>query len=468
MNRKTQPYDNSSWESILEYARKLLGHSLKELYPNSNFKLSGKGELGKTVEKIHFILESNNESKPDFEKAGLELKTTSLKLLSDKSVASKDRLVLNVINYIEEDKKNFVTSSFWTKNKFLLLMFYLYEKGVSPFDFLFKIVRCWKIPEEDLKIIKDDWTIIHNKICEGKAHEISQGDTLYLAACPKGSKAQKEMRFQPRTKRRAQQRAYSFKSRYVNTIILDSLKHPEMCHNLFISEKQKGKILEAQKDVQSVVRSISDYRGSETFEQLIERKFSPYYGKTIEEIEKKRGVEFGQSKSMAYNVCRTILGVKKKKIAEFEKAEIAIKTIRLEPNGNLEQHMSFPNINYKEIINEKKWEDSALYSLFTQRFLFVIFEKEKTGDDKLVRLKKIMFWTMPAKDLKQGKILWKDTRTKVKNGIYDKFIKISDNLICHVRPKSKNSKSLTTDACGRHVKKMCYWLDKKYILKVIE
>ena len=468
MNGVILPYDDSSWESILEYARKLLGHSLKELYPNSNFKLSGKGGLGKAVENIHFILKQTNESKPDFEKAGLELKTTSLKLLSDKSVVSKDRLVLNVINYIEEKEKNFVTSSFWTKNNFLLLMFYFYEKGVSPFDFLFKIVRCWKIPEEDLKIIKDDWTIIHNKICAGKAHEISQGDTLYLAACPKGSKALKEMRSQPRTERRAQQRAYSFKPKYVNTIILDSLKHPEMCYNLFISEKQKEKILKSQKNVQSVVRSISDYQGSETFEQLIERRFAPYYGKTIEEIEKKKGVEFGQSKSMAYNVCRAILGVRKKKIAEFEKAEIAIKTIRLEPNGNLEQHMSFPNINYKEIINEKKWEDSALYSLFTQRFLFVIFEKEKTGNDKLVRLKKIMFWTMPAKDLKQGKILWKDTRTKVKNGVYDKFIKISDNLICHIRPKSKNSKSLTTDAYGRQVKKMCYWLDKKYILKVIE
>ena len=475
MGKKILPYDDSSWESILKYARILLGHSLKELYPHSDFKISGKGGLGTAVEDLHFKLyqdeeENRNKPEPDFKKAGLELKTTSLKILSDKSIASKDRLVLNTINYESEGDSDFITSSFWKKNKFLLLMFYLYKKGACPLDFIFKIVRCWEIPEEDLKIIKDDWAIIHKKIHDGLAHEISQGDTLYLAACPKGPKAQKVMRRQPRTEKRAQQRAYSFKQKYVNTIILDSLDYPEMHQGLFISEKYKKKILEAKKKVESIVRNVSDYRGSETFEQLIERKFAPYYGKTIAEIECSCGVEFGQSKSMAYNVCQAILldNNKKKKIAEFEKAEIAVKTIRLEANGNLVQHMSFPNINYKEIINEKKWEDSALYNLFTQRFLFVVFRKPKERNDKQVKLEKIMFWTMPTKDLKQGQKLWTDTRKKVKNGDYDNFIKISDGLICHIRPKSKKSTCLTTDAYGRKVKKMCYWLDKKYILEIIK
>ena len=67
-----------------------------------------------------------------------------------------------------------------------------------------------------------------------------EGDTLYLAACTKGSRAGAEMRQQPKSKELAPQRAYSIKSRYVNTIILDSLKHPEMYHDLFVSEQQKN------------------------------------------------------------------------------------------------------------------------------------------------------------------------------------------------------------------------------------
>ena len=178
------------------------------------------------------------------------------------------------------------------------------------------------------------------------------------------------------------------------------------------------------------------------------------------------GVEFGQSKSMAYNVCRAILGIKSKKIAEFEKAEIAIKTIRLEANGNLKEAMSFPNVNYKEIVQEQLWEDSALYEMFTQRFMFIIFRKPTVKNEKQVRLEKVMFWTMPFADLKYGEILWNDTRTKVANGNYEHFIKSSDNPICHIRPKAQNAADTTEGAQGFLVKKMCYWLNREYVLGI--
>ena len=467
MSGQTSPYDRKSKDSILEHAQRMLGKTLWEMYGEARLLDTGKGSLGNAVEKYHFQYEPNSKSEPDFKEAGVELKCTPLKKASDGSMLSKERLVLNVIDYIEEATKTFDTSSFWKKNALLLLMFYLHEEGKLPYDLIFKIVRYWNFPETDLKIIRDDWTIIHNKILAGKAHEISEGDTLYLAACTKGSKAGAQMRRQPKSDKLAPQRAYSIKSKYVNTIILDSLNHPEMHKGLFISEQQKRKILKVQENAESVVRSIYDYRESETFEQLIERKFSPYYGKTIAEVEKMLDVEFSQSKAMAYDVCKAILGIKSKKIAEFEKAEIAIKTIRLEANGNLKEAMSFPNVNYKEIVHEHFWEDSALYEMFTQRFLFIIFRKPAVKNDKQVRLEKVMFWTMPFEDLKQGKILWNDTRTKVEAGNYEHFMKSSENPVCHIRPKAQNAADTTEGAQGFQVKKMCYWLNREYVLRRI-
>ena len=467
MDESVLPYDKTSKESILEYAQRLLGKSLWSLHAEARQVQTGKGGLGNAVEKYHFQYEPNSKSEPDFKEAGVELKCTPLKRVSDGSMLSKERLVLNVIDYIEEASKTFATSSFWKKNSLLLLMFYLHEEGKVPFDLIFKIIRLWNFPETDLKIIQDDWTIIHNKIIAGKAHELSEGDTLYLAACTKGSRAGAEMRRQPNSTNLAPQRAYSIKSKYVNTIILDSLAHFEMCNDVFISDAQKRKILKAQGDAESVVRSITDYNQAETFEQLIERKFAKYYGKTIAEIEDILGVQFGQSKSMAYNVCRAILSVKAKKIAEFEKAEIAIKTIRLEANGNLKEAMSFPNVNYKEIVQETDWEDSALYGMFTQRFLFIIFRKPAVKDDKQVRLEKVMFWTMPVKDLEQGMVLWNDTREKVANGNYEHFIKASENPVCHIRPKAQNAADTTEGAQGFQVKKMCYWLNREYVFNQI-
>jgi len=468
MSEQTLPYDKKSKDSILEHAQRMLGKTLWEMYGEARLLDTGKGSLGNAVEKYHFQYEPNSKSEPDFKEAGVELKCTPLKKASDGSMLSKERLVLNVIDYIEEATKTFDTSSFWKKNALLLLMFYLHEDGKLPYDLIFKIVRYWNFPETDLKIIRDDWTIIHNKILAGKAHEISEGDTLYLAACTKGSKAGAQMRRQPKSDKLAPQRAYSIKSKYVNTIILDSLNHPEMHKGLFISEQQKRKILKVQENAESVVRSISDYRESETFEQLIERKFSPYYGKTIAEIEKMLNVDVPPSKGMAYGVCCAILGVKSKKIAEFEKAEISVKTIRLEANGNLKEAMSFPNINYKEIVKERFWEDSALYEMFTRRFLFIIFRKTAEKNDKQVRLEKVMFWTMPFEDLKQGEILWNDTRTKVEAGNYEHFIKSSENPVCHIRPKAQNAADTTESAQGFQVKKMCYWLNRDYVLRQIQ
>lgn len=468
MSEQALPYDKTSPESILQYARQLLGKSLWELHPEAHALQTGKGGLGNAVEKYHFGYDPNSKSEADFYEAGVELKCTPLKKLPDGSMVSKERLVLNMIDYVEESKKSFFESSFWKKNELILLMFYLHEEYKLPFDELFKIIRLWNFPETDLKIIKDDWTVIHNKILAGKAHEISEGDTLYLGACTKGSKAGAEMREQPNSSEKAPQRAYSIKSKYINSIILDSLKYPEMCSDVYISPKQKAKIQKSLNDVENVVRDVKEYRENETFEDLIERKFSKYYGKTIAEIESELNVQFGQSKSMAYNVCRAILGVKANKIAEFEKAGIAIKTIRLEENGNLKESMSFPNVNYKEIVNELFWEDSALYEMFTQRFLFVIFRKPEIKDDKKVRLEKVMFWTMPVKDLEFGKNLWEDTRDKVAGGNYEHFIKSSENPVCHIRPKAQNSADMMEGPQGYKVKKMCYWLNREYVLKMLK
>lgn len=216
-------YNPASARSILKHGEALLGHSLKELHDDAVI-FNGKGGLGTSVEFFHYGYEPNSDAEPDFKEAGLELKCTPLKLLADNSMAAKERLVLNIINYIEESEKSFETSSFWHKNKFLLLMFYLHQSGVNPVDLLFKLIRTWKFPNEDLKIITDDWNIIHNKILSGHAHELTEGETFYLTPCMKGSRAGEEMREQPFSDIPAQQ---------VNTI-WRSLFNPPILSNKYL------------------------------------------------------------------------------------------------------------------------------------------------------------------------------------------------------------------------------------------
>ena len=459
-------YNLKNANSILKHGEKLLGHSLRELHPEA-IAPHGKGGLGEAVEEFHYGYKPNSVAEPDFKEAGLELKCTPLKeLKKDKSMAAKERLVLNIINYIEEAKETFETSSFRKKIKHLHLMYNLHEGYVNPVDLVFKLIRKWKFPKDDLKIIKDDWNIIHSKILHGQAQELSEGDTFYLAACMKGSKAKEDMRDQPGTNERAQQRAYSLKTGYMNKIILDSFLDEEINHQLNITPKRLEKL---QKKFASdkIVKSLRCYKPKETFEQLVIRRVEPFYGKTVEKIGKKRKVKLNvKAKDLAYNVCRAIFNIKTRKIQEFENANISLKTIVLEANRDkIIESMSFPYIRFVDIKNEE-WENSEWHKQLSAKFLFVVFRKSPDRDKRKMKLVKVFFWNMPYNDLKETERLWEDTKQKVCNGDYDHFITSKANGICHVRPHGTKGQTVLTSQ-GNRVQPKCFWLNNDYILNIV-
>ena len=211
-------YNINSADSIIDYAKLLKDQTLRTAcdVDFNEYKINDKGGYGKTTEKYYFKYEPNSDAEPDFKEAGLELKCSPLKTLKNGDFRSKERLVLNIINYLEVHKEDFENSSFWKKNAHLLLVFYLHDSNLDLLDYLIKLVDGWQYPDEDLKIIKQDWEFINQKIKNGKAHELSEGDTFYLGACTKGSTALKSFRNQPFNEEQAKQRAYSLKQGYVN------------------------------------------------------------------------------------------------------------------------------------------------------------------------------------------------------------------------------------------------------------
>ena len=179
-------YDKTSKESILKYALNLKGKTFGELDKFNRLKnKKNKGSLGHVIEESYFGYDINSDSNPDFSVAGIELKVTPFKINKNKTISAKERLVLNIIDYNEEYKHDFYDSSFWNKSKMMLLVFYEWKPEVKQEDYIIKDVILYEFNEDDLAIIKNDWQIIIDKIKQGKAHEISESDTSYLAACTK-------------------------------------------------------------------------------------------------------------------------------------------------------------------------------------------------------------------------------------------------------------------------------------------
>jgi DNA mismatch repair protein MutH len=453
-------YDINSADSIIDFAKQLKNQTLKQAcgIEIQKHEYKGKGNFGQVLEKFYFGYEPNSDSEPDFLEAGIELKSSPLKTLRNGDFRSKERLVLNIINYLEVYKEDFETSTFWKKNAHLLLVFYLHDKDLNLLDYIIKLVDGWQYPQEDLKIIKRDWETINQKIKDGKAHELSEGDTFYLGACTKGATALKSFRDQPFNNDQAKQRAYSLKQGYVNHIISN------------IAEEEAGvygKII-VRPEVLDKVRSI---------EEIVILKFHPFYGKTALQIENELDLKLNKkAKNYFANLTNVILGLELgQKIEEFEKADIQVKTIRLKENNLPKEHISFPTFEFQELI-ALDWEDSSFKNILESKFFFVFYQFE----GKQLVLRKVIFWNMPHSDILEAKNVWEQMVKTVSIGeivkkITDKgvrktyFPKKSENKISHVRPHAQNAQDtydlpIADKLTGlNEYTKHSFWLNASYV-----
>ena len=456
------PYNPKDKNSIIAYANKLKNITLRiacgpDLIKNN---LKGKGYFGHILEEFYFFYKPNSDPKPDFPSAKLELKSSPLKKLKSNEFRSKERLVLNIINYDNVVNQDFETSDFVKKNSSILLVFYLYERDKDVLDYIIKLISEWSFPLTDLEIIKKDWEFITKKIAAGKAHELSEGDTFYLGACTKGASAL-SVRKQPFSEIPAKRRAYSFKQGYVNHIIASIANEPREIYGKLFSSIATAK--------------------KQTIEELVIEKFRPYYGKSIGHILSSTGVKLNTTaKSFYSNLSKVILGIElEKEIEEFEKAEIVVKTVRLKENNLPKEDISFPNFKYEEIVNEE-WDDSNFKNILEHKFLFIFYQFEK---EELI-LRKVKFWNMPYSDIIEAKKVWSKTREIVGNGQIIKEIKRDRNgkevrltnfpnkkfsSISHVRPHAKNaSDTLLLPKKDKltsltEYTKHCFWLNNTYV-----
>ena len=121
-----------------------------------------------------------------------------------------------------------------------LLVFHVYKKGEDPRNYKVSNVNIVQYTNSEIAQIRDDWNLVKNKVANGKAHEISGGDTLFLEAATTGGKNQKYVA-QPFSDELAHLED-SFKPAFVTTL----LKKDEF----FIQDKVK---VEEEKPVEQIV-----------------------------------------------------------------------------------------------------------------------------------------------------------------------------------------------------------------------
>ena len=490
-------YDKTDPVSISKYSKQLIGKSfnqvLKEyfigddnlegnflmeedyLYLEARKKFNNprtKGSLGNLIEEYFFGYKPNSSPEPDFPEAGVELKVTPYEITKTGKVRAGERLVLGMIPNNEPIASEFDKSVAYSNLELLLLILYLRTKGQDRVEHPIKYTQLISINsealEKDFEIIRSDYEIIASKIQDGRAHELSEADTMYLGAATKGATAKKSLQnqfYNPEVK--AKRRAFSLKQGYMTSFI-----------NNYIIQ-----------NISTYDEITDETLSKEEFEKLVLDKIDQFSGWSETQLREKFDLIDTSSKSIFSTIALEILGVHTENAEEFEKSNTEVKTIRVEENGSIKESMSFPAISFGEFVKEE-WEDSTLYNYFSEtRFLFVVFSKV----DGEYHLNRALFWHMPVQDLEGlGKKDWLRAQQTVKDGvkftlrgktILNTLPKMSNTEIFHLRPHAslsayylpsldnytrgdihKNGDRLPN---GDYMTKQCFWLNSKYVKKQI-
>lgn len=437
-------------EAVLKRAQEVIGIPLR-LIDKTGRLATGKGAIGNVLEESWFGYQPNGEAQADFPEAGVELKATPY-IRTANGIRAKERLVCNIINYMTEYDKTFKTSDFWHKCETMLIMSYEHRYDVPKGDYTIDKAILFSFPMEDLMIIEQDWNKIIQKIRAGEAHLLTEGDTLYLAACTKGASAA-SVRQQPFSDIPAKQRAYSLKSSYMTRIL-----------NKYVFGKEED---------EHIVKNWRKLQHT-TLEDYIISTLTPYYGKTQGQLKEMFHIE-STAKNINEVFLSKIFGIKGRlaKTDEFQNANIIPKTIRVQKNGKINESMSFPTFRFTEIIQED-WETSQLREyLEPAKFMFVIFCENSAGEYVFDR---VQFWNIPADDLREVKRVWERTVSVIKNGVklkfdgkvtHNNFPKSTENRVAHVRPHARDSRDTYPLPDGREMPKQCFWFNRTYIEKII-
>ena len=452
---------NYSRDEIELISKNAIGKTLKEiknasLYSFEDKEISNKGGFGQLIENYLFGIENNSDSSPDFLSAGIELKVTPYKINQNKTLSAKERLVLNIIDYMNEYKNTFETSNFWHKNKEIQILWYLWEKDKSRDDLKITHELLFSFSEEDLKIIKKDWEDIIEKIKNGRAHELSEADTMYLGACPKGESSS-SLREQPFSNIKAMQRAFCLKTSYMTQLV--------------------RKYIGNYDNIESILKNTG-----ESFDDYINNVVFKYKGKTTKELMSMFVINSDAKSINNMIICKMFnINSDLRNTDEFLKANIIPKTIRVEEDGRIKESMSFPAFKFKDIVTQS-WNNSDLkIELESTKYMFFIF---RNVNDNYI-FDGIKLWNMPELILESDiRKMWCRTKAVLMSGNIVKefdergnrvtnFPGMKDSKYMHVRPHARDASDtfelpVPDKLTGaREYTKQCFWINSSYLEKII-
>lgn len=444
-------YDKSDKESIIKYAEKAKDKKISDLIDTQiDINAKDKGAVGNLIQEYFFGIPRNSSPEPDFEEAGIELK--SFGYWNDGNNQRADqRLALSKIDFMEfETEIPFNESHLYHKCRTMLLLAYLLKLNHSRIDSEVKHIRLYefdKLVQSDFEQILKDYRIIAKKIYDGKASKLSEGDTEFLGAARTGDKGS-DLEIAPKNDK-ALPRRFVLKQSYMSYLVREYI----------IPEKEFDEKIPCSKGKYQ----LRVTRGK-TFEEWLDEIDLKYAGKSARKISRLKAINsitgpVSLTQKNDYSrIGLAMLGIKSNKDAYLQKTNTVVKSVRISKTGIMEQNWSFPNFCVEDIQNQE-WEESEVFLyLSEQRILMQIFVE---SDNQYIYRGHLFLKFTPEQLDKYVRQTWEDFRQKVIDGI--KFEIVQDRssfVVCSdVAGKTEGQIGLIK----LHAREVTYNIDRKHI-----
>ncbi|HHX67948.1 MAG TPA: hypothetical protein GX708_07840 [Gallicola sp.] len=154
----------------------------------------------------------------------------------------------------------------------------------------------------------------------------------------------------------------------------------------------------------------------------------------------------------------------------FLKKFAVFKTVNLSPNNKLVESMSFPSIDYYDMI-KNEWHKSSVFKYFSTKTIVIFVFKKEENDARLIKVK---YLNLSNDELKEISSVWEKVKYLVindkliiggKHGFsVENFPKKENNYVAHIRPHDRNAmEGRVLLPNGKRIINYCFWLNNTFL-----
>ncbi len=426
------------------------------------------GIAGMVIEQsvLGYPADSRQECDIKVDDTEVEVKTTGIRR-DGQSFKAKEPMSITAVSPDTIVSEDFWTSHLWDKLEHMLLVYYLYASdtvvpAIGYMDFPVMGWEMYDIPEEDVKVIMQDWMTIKRCVEGLKAsgverihlpHELRR-ELMYLDTAPKD---------RPR---------FRLKRSYVDSMV----------KSYFAPRISAG------------IPSFNRYSDLDAECHSLTERFG---GMSIESISSSLGVEIGFSKNITEAVVVRMFGGKAKKlnsIEQFSKMGLIGKCISLSSRGGRTEDTKLFPIDFDEMGSlGLSFEDSSFFDFFANhQLLCILFQEDAPGSElssnRFVGFKRLSFtegfietevrrtWSemndlVSEKKIVESIVTGKDGKPRInKTGepmVQLNFPKSKDHSV-FIRGSGKDSSSKPLRVCGIDMYSQWAWIRGRDIVRMLD